>query len=444
MALARWSLVAADIAAGRLVRPMLPSVQQRSAWFLVAPPANFSLPKVVRFRAGSSIAAASSRRPPARRCRQSSPPSPLWRGRAGARLASAGAARGAPRADGGPTRRPARPPPARRTAPATPARGRCAARAARNPPSRSAAIPGRRTCRRGLPPRAAWRSAGESGREVQVAGRDGGQRAFPGMRGGPQQRPIAGPPQSRSDRPASVHREQADGLPAYPHDALDAKAPASSARSTGSTASNGQRLRTAIPYGSSRARILRCGYSGTAARSCCPRRGDFLHHDDVRRMRCQPPEEAPVVVIAVLDIGRHDDERRSTARGSGRRDPQAGAASAKCTIASAGRQGRGAAALQPPQRGRQQRGGGGQLQPEMREELERPADRRQPGGGGRGAQAGRAATIQRSAMREGAMLRYVSSVGRRDRLRQFGQECVDRRDALGFIERRCVSAPAAR
>jgi LysR family glycine cleavage system transcriptional activator len=48
--LARWSLVAADIAAGRLVRPMLPSVQQRSAWHLVAPPENFSLPKVVRFR----------------------------------------------------------------------------------------------------------------------------------------------------------------------------------------------------------------------------------------------------------------------------------------------------------------------------------------------------------------------------------------------------------
>jgi LysR family glycine cleavage system transcriptional activator len=31
VALVRWSLVAADIAAGRLVRPMLPSVQQRSA-----------------------------------------------------------------------------------------------------------------------------------------------------------------------------------------------------------------------------------------------------------------------------------------------------------------------------------------------------------------------------------------------------------------------------
>jgi LysR family glycine cleavage system transcriptional activator len=51
VALARWSLVAADLAAGRLVRPMMPSVQQRNAWHLVAPPANFSLPKVVRFRA---------------------------------------------------------------------------------------------------------------------------------------------------------------------------------------------------------------------------------------------------------------------------------------------------------------------------------------------------------------------------------------------------------
>jgi LysR family glycine cleavage system transcriptional activator len=50
VALARWSLVAADLAAGRLVRPMLPSVQQRNAWFLVAPPENFPLPKLVRFR----------------------------------------------------------------------------------------------------------------------------------------------------------------------------------------------------------------------------------------------------------------------------------------------------------------------------------------------------------------------------------------------------------
>ena len=50
VALARWSLVAADLAAGRLVRPMMPSVQQRNAWHLVAPPKHFSLPKVVRFR----------------------------------------------------------------------------------------------------------------------------------------------------------------------------------------------------------------------------------------------------------------------------------------------------------------------------------------------------------------------------------------------------------
>jgi LysR family glycine cleavage system transcriptional activator len=50
VALARWSLVASELAAGRLVRPMLPSVQQRRAWYLVAPPEHFSLPKVVRFR----------------------------------------------------------------------------------------------------------------------------------------------------------------------------------------------------------------------------------------------------------------------------------------------------------------------------------------------------------------------------------------------------------
>jgi LysR family glycine cleavage system transcriptional activator len=50
VALARWSLVAADLAAGRLIRPMLPSVQQANAWYLVAPPEQFSLPKVVRLR----------------------------------------------------------------------------------------------------------------------------------------------------------------------------------------------------------------------------------------------------------------------------------------------------------------------------------------------------------------------------------------------------------
>jgi LysR family glycine cleavage system transcriptional activator len=51
VALARWSLVAADLAAGRIARPMLPSVQQKNAWYLVAPPEQFALPKVVRFRA---------------------------------------------------------------------------------------------------------------------------------------------------------------------------------------------------------------------------------------------------------------------------------------------------------------------------------------------------------------------------------------------------------
>jgi hypothetical protein len=29
---------------------MLPGVQQQHAWFLIAPPESFSLPKVVRFR----------------------------------------------------------------------------------------------------------------------------------------------------------------------------------------------------------------------------------------------------------------------------------------------------------------------------------------------------------------------------------------------------------
>ena len=50
VALARWSLVAADLAAGRLSRPMPLAVHQRSAWFLAAPPEAFALPKVVRFR----------------------------------------------------------------------------------------------------------------------------------------------------------------------------------------------------------------------------------------------------------------------------------------------------------------------------------------------------------------------------------------------------------
>jgi LysR family glycine cleavage system transcriptional activator len=50
LALARWSLVAGDLAAGRLVRPSDQSVQQVHAYYFVAPAQNFDLPKVLRFR----------------------------------------------------------------------------------------------------------------------------------------------------------------------------------------------------------------------------------------------------------------------------------------------------------------------------------------------------------------------------------------------------------
>jgi LysR family glycine cleavage system transcriptional activator len=50
LALARWSLVAGDLAAGRLVRPSDQSVRQQHSYFFVAPPQNFDLPKVRRFR----------------------------------------------------------------------------------------------------------------------------------------------------------------------------------------------------------------------------------------------------------------------------------------------------------------------------------------------------------------------------------------------------------
>jgi LysR family transcriptional regulator, glycine cleavage system transcriptional activator len=50
LALARWSLVAGDLAAGRLARPSEQSVRQRSAYFFVAPPHQFELPKVQHFR----------------------------------------------------------------------------------------------------------------------------------------------------------------------------------------------------------------------------------------------------------------------------------------------------------------------------------------------------------------------------------------------------------
>lgn len=50
LALARWSLVAGDLAAGRLVRPSMQSVRQHNAYYFVAPEHNFELPKVLKFR----------------------------------------------------------------------------------------------------------------------------------------------------------------------------------------------------------------------------------------------------------------------------------------------------------------------------------------------------------------------------------------------------------
>jgi LysR family glycine cleavage system transcriptional activator len=50
LALARWSLVAGDLDAGRLVRPSAQSVRQQHSYYFVAPPQNFDLPKVRRFR----------------------------------------------------------------------------------------------------------------------------------------------------------------------------------------------------------------------------------------------------------------------------------------------------------------------------------------------------------------------------------------------------------
>jgi LysR family glycine cleavage system transcriptional activator len=49
LVLARWSLVADDLAAGRLVRVGSQSVRQRAAYYLVAPPEHFALPKLQRF-----------------------------------------------------------------------------------------------------------------------------------------------------------------------------------------------------------------------------------------------------------------------------------------------------------------------------------------------------------------------------------------------------------
>jgi LysR family glycine cleavage system transcriptional activator len=50
LALARWSLVAGDLASGRLVRPSMQSVRQKHSYYFVAPAHNFEVPKVIRFR----------------------------------------------------------------------------------------------------------------------------------------------------------------------------------------------------------------------------------------------------------------------------------------------------------------------------------------------------------------------------------------------------------
>lgn len=50
LALARWSLVAGDLASGRLVRPSVQSVRQHNSYYFVAPSHHFELPKVLRFR----------------------------------------------------------------------------------------------------------------------------------------------------------------------------------------------------------------------------------------------------------------------------------------------------------------------------------------------------------------------------------------------------------
>lgn len=51
LALARWSLVAAELASGRLVRPLPHVAQSDFAYYFVAPSHYFSMPKVARFRA---------------------------------------------------------------------------------------------------------------------------------------------------------------------------------------------------------------------------------------------------------------------------------------------------------------------------------------------------------------------------------------------------------
>jgi LysR family glycine cleavage system transcriptional activator len=50
IALSRWSLVARDIVAGRLVRPVEKVVKTDWSYYIVTPPHYFDIPKVVRFR----------------------------------------------------------------------------------------------------------------------------------------------------------------------------------------------------------------------------------------------------------------------------------------------------------------------------------------------------------------------------------------------------------
>jgi len=50
IALARWSLVAKDLAAGRLVRPLPLTVKSEFAYYFVSPPHYYDMPKVQQFR----------------------------------------------------------------------------------------------------------------------------------------------------------------------------------------------------------------------------------------------------------------------------------------------------------------------------------------------------------------------------------------------------------
>jgi LysR family glycine cleavage system transcriptional activator len=50
VALSRWSLVARDIAAGRLVRPIDTVVKTDWSYYFVSPPHYHDLPKVIAFR----------------------------------------------------------------------------------------------------------------------------------------------------------------------------------------------------------------------------------------------------------------------------------------------------------------------------------------------------------------------------------------------------------